>query len=164
MRRAGFAAPGGGHSSEGMRALLRTGSLVRRPVVAGVERLGVAVDGLLDRPLTRLVGLDVRCQDGAHRFLPFPACEVGADGLMVDSPLVLLDPGHDFYRDGGDPFSTLLGRSVADAGGEVGALADLLLDGGGNVVRLVASAADGEIELAAGPEVAIRRGGAPPPV
>ncbi len=147
-----------------MGALLRTGSLVRRPVVAGDERLGVAVDGLLDRPLTRLVALEVRCEDGTHRFLPFPACEVGADGLMVDSPLVLLDRGHDFYRLGGDAFSALLGRPVADAGGEVGTLADLLLDAEGTVVRLVASASGGEIELAAGPEVAVGNQGAPPPV
>jgi hypothetical protein len=47
-----------------MRALLRTGSLVRRPVLAGDERLGVTVVGLLDLPLTRLVGLDVHCADG----------------------------------------------------------------------------------------------------
>jgi hypothetical protein len=147
-----------------MRALLRTGSLVRRPVLAGDERLGVTVDGLLDRPLTRLVGLEVRCADGTERFLPFPACEVGADGLVVDSPLVLLDREHDFYRNGGDAFSALLGRPVAEGGGEVGALADVLLDTEGNVVRLVASAADGEIELVAGPEVAVANHDAPPPV
>jgi hypothetical protein len=54
-------------------------------------RLGVAVDVLLDGLVRRLVGLDVLCGDGAHRFLPFPACDVLEAPLSVDSALVFLE-------------------------------------------------------------------------
>ena len=50
-----FRRPGAGACLGGMRPLLRTGSLVGRPVVIGDVRLGVAVDALL-RPCPRPAG------------------------------------------------------------------------------------------------------------
>jgi hypothetical protein len=138
-----------------MRALHRTGSLVGRPVVIGDVRLGVAVDALLDRALGRLVGLDVHCRDDAHRFLPFPACEVHEDSLAVESALVLLDRELDFYRVGGASLSALRGEPVVVGGQELGALAELLVDDEGSVVLLALATPHGETELEPGPDVLV---------
>jgi hypothetical protein len=138
-----------------MRPLLRTGSLAGRPVAIRDVRLGVAVDALLDRPLARLVGLEVRCSDEAHRFLPFPACQVLPDRVAVESELVLLDRELDFYRGGGRALSDLRGQRVVAAGEELGTLADLLVDGEGEVVRILVATPHGEIEVEAGADVTI---------
>ncbi len=125
--------------------------LARRAVVFRGVRLGVVVDVLLDRPLRRLVGFEVRCPDGAHRFLPFPACEVRDDRLAVESALVLLDRELDFYRLGGSAFSALEGQQVRRRGAETGPLVDLLFSNEGDVQRVVASTRRGELELEPGP-------------
>jgi hypothetical protein len=138
-----------------MSPRLRTGSLAGRPVVIGDQRLGVAVDALFDRALGRLVGLDVRCRDDAHRFLPYPACEVLEDRLAVESALVLLERELDFYRVGGNALSKLRGQPVAVDGEEVGTLADLLVDVEGLVVGIVVASRHGEIDVEPGAGVAI---------
>jgi hypothetical protein len=129
--------------------------LVGRPVVIGDVRLGVTVDALLDRALGRLVGLDVRCRDGAHRFLPFPACQVAADRLEIESALVLIERELGFYRAAGSALSDLRGQLVTVRGEEVGALADLLVGAEGEVAGIVISAPHGESELEAGSDVAV---------
>ena len=133
----------------------RTGVLVRRPVVVGAVRLGVTVDGLFDRPLTRLIGFDVRCGDGTHRFLPFPACEVCDERIAVGSALVLLDRGLGFYTVGGSVFSDLQGQEVSLDGEQIGPLADLLVNAEGSVERIVVSVPDGPLELEPGPELRV---------
>ena len=138
-----------------MRALLRTGSLVGRPVVIRDVRLGVAVDALFDRALGRLVGLDVRCRDEAHRFLPYPACEVLGDRVAVESALVLLDRELDFYRVGGSTLSALRGQPVVEGGDELGTLADLVTGPGGEVVGIVVAGTHGETEIEPGADVAV---------
>ena len=120
-----------------MSPLLRTGSLVGRPVVIQDMRLGVAVDALFDRALGRLVGLDVRCRDEANRFLPYPACEVLEDRLAVESPLVLLESELDFYRVGGN------------------ALAGLVIGPDGEVVGIVVATPHGEAEIDPGTDVVV---------
>jgi hypothetical protein len=126
-----------------------------RPVVIGDLRLGVAVDVLLDRALGRLVGLDVRCADEAHRFLPYPACEVEEDRIAVESALVLLDRELDFYRLGGSALSVLRGQAVVLGGEEIGDLVDLLVDGEGAVAGIAVATARGEVEIEPGPTVTI---------
>lgn len=138
-----------------MRALLRTGSLVGRPVVIRDVRLGVAVDALFDRALGRLVGLDVRCRDEAHRFLPYPACEVLGDRVAVESALVLLDRELDFYRVGGSALSALRGQPVVEGGDELGTLADLVTGPEGEVVGIVVAGTHGETEIGPGADVAV---------
>jgi hypothetical protein len=138
-----------------MSPLLRTGSLVGRPVVIGDVRLGAAVDVLLDRALTRVVGLDVLCGDGARRFLPLPACELSRERLVIESPLVLLERELDFYRSGGRTFSDVSGGTVTVAGNEVGTLADLLVGEEGDVARILVSTPGRELELEPGPDVAV---------
>jgi hypothetical protein len=130
-----------------MTPLHSTVALVGRAVVLGDIRLGVCVDALLDHWLQRLVGLDVTSGDTAHRFLPFPACEVRADVLAVESSLVLLDRELDFYRIGGRAFSELRGLPVRVSGVEIGPLADLLVDDEGDVRTILASTPSGEREL-----------------
>ncbi len=130
-----------------MLPLHRTSTLVRRAVTYRDIRLGVTTDALFDRAVRRLVGLDVRCGDGADRLLPFPACEVRDGRLAVESALVLLEGNVDFYRLEGSTFSALQGVSVLAGGIEVGALADLVVGDDGEVIRVVAAAQDGDVEL-----------------
>jgi len=91
-------------------------------------RLGAAVDAFFDRTLARLLGLEVRCSDGVHRFLPFPAFEAQGDRLAIESPLVLLDRELGFYRAGGNVFSDLRGQHVGLDEKAIGVLADLIVD------------------------------------
>jgi hypothetical protein len=138
-----------------MTSLHRTGTLVRRPVVIGDVRLGAAVDALFDRTLTRLLGLEVRCSDGVHRFLPFAACEAQGDRFAIESPLVLLDRELGFYRAGGNAFSDLRGQHVGLDEKAIGALADLIVDQEGSVRRVVVSAPRGVVELEPGPGLVV---------
>ena len=138
-----------------MSPLLRTGTLVGRPVVIQDVRLGVAVDALFDRALGRLVGLDVRCRDEANRFLPYPACEVFEDWLAVESPLVLLERELDFYRVGGSSLSGLRGQPVLVSGAALGTLADLVIGPEAEVVRIVVATPHGETEIDPGTDVVV---------
>ena len=138
-----------------MRGRHRTGTLVRRPVVIGNVRLGAAVDVLFDRSLDRLVGFEVSCSDGVHRFLPFPACEVLPDRLAIESALVLLDRELGFYRTGGRAFTDLHSQEVSRAGDRLGGLADLLVDQEGKVERLVISAPGGRVEVGLEPGLVV---------
>ena len=151
----GLDGPGAGHPRRWMRSLHRTGALVGRPVMYRDIRLGVAVDALLDGLVRRLVGLDVLCGDGAHRFLPFPACDVLETHLSVDSALVFLERDVDFYRAGGRPFSTLQGLPVRLSGIEVGTLADVVVTPAGDVQHVVASTSKGDRELEPGPGLVV---------
>jgi hypothetical protein len=138
-----------------MGPLHSTRGLVRRAVAFRDVRLGVVVDALLDRPLRRLVGFEVRCNDGVHRFLPFPACEVLDDSLAIESALVLLDRDLDFYRLGGSAFSDLEGEPVRVRREEAGPLVDLLFSDEGDVRRVVSSTLQGELELEPGPGLVV---------
>lgn len=103
------------------------------PVGVRSIRLGVPVDLLLDRDEWRVIGFDVRCGDGAHRFLAWAAATVGVDRISVGSALTLLDD-IGFYRTRTRSFRALLGSHVwADA-----SLRDLLLGADGAVLELVA--------------------------
>ncbi len=138
-----------------MGYLHSTGALVGRTVVLGDVPLAVAVDALLDRPLRRLVGFDIRCGDGAHRFLPFPACELLEDRIGVESALVLLDQGLDFYRLGGSAYSDLRGLPVQLGGAVSGSLVDLAVSTEGDVRRIVASTSQGNQVLEPGPGLVV---------
>lgn len=151
MRPSRLESAGPGHRGRRMDALHRTGGLLRRAVTYRDIRLGVVEDVLFDGALGRLVGLDVRCGDGAHRFLPFPACELVDGRLAVESALVFLERDLDFYRRGGRSLSDLVGEPVRRRGAELGPLADLLVTADGDVRRFVAASSGGERELDAGP-------------
>ena len=148
-----------------MLPLLRTSGLVRRPVVYRDIRLGVAADVLFDRAIRRLVGLEVRCGDGKDRFLPFPACEVRDEVIVVESALVLLERNLEFYRLDGCTFSELRDtRVVVGRDHDAGTLADLLVSTDGEVARIVAAAGDGLRELEADGAVTLGNQGLRPAV
>ena len=74
-------------------------SLLRLPVVVRGIRLGEVEGVLLDREAARIIGLDVRCGDGANRFLPFSTARESGGWIEIDSTLTLLDPPElAFYR------------------------------------------------------------------
>lgn len=138
-----------------MEELHRTGGLLRRAVTYRDIRLGGVGDALFDGALGRLVGLDVRCGDGAHRFLPFPACELVEGRLAVESALVFLERDLDFYRLGGRSFSELVDEPVGRGAAELGVLADVLVNADGDVRRLLVATPKGELELEAGADLRV---------
>ena len=108
--------------------------LLRRPVRLRGISLGRSVDAVLDPTGSRVLGLDVLCGDGAHRFLPLSAAEPGETEIAVRSALTLLDePQLRFYRAQGLSLQALLGTQQRDGG----RLADLLLGADGEVLELV---------------------------
>jgi sporulation protein YlmC with PRC-barrel domain len=76
--------------------------LLNRSVVTRGIELGRVVDVILDEAVEQPIGLDVRCRDGEHRFLPLATARIGEEDIEVDSPLMLLETDQlDFYRSHG---------------------------------------------------------------
>jgi hypothetical protein len=76
--------------------------LLNKRVVTGGIELGRVVDVIFDETGENAIGLDVRCRDGENRFLPMATADVSDGDVLVDSPLVLLEPDQlDFYRANG---------------------------------------------------------------
>jgi hypothetical protein len=88
--------------------------------------LGRPVDVLLDLGARRALGLEVRCRDEAHRFLPLAAARIDGDAVALRSPLLLLDDLA-FYRARGSSLRSLRGTGVGRAGRRVGVLDDVLI-------------------------------------
>ena len=81
---------------------MRGVELLNRRVLTGGIELGRVVDVIFDETGENAIGLDVRCKDGENRFLPMATADVGDGDVVVDSPLVLLEPDQlDFYRSRG---------------------------------------------------------------
>ncbi|HEU4942138.1 MAG TPA: PRC-barrel domain-containing protein [Gaiellaceae bacterium] len=73
--------------------------LLQRPVSLRGVRIGHVVDVILDASEERAMGLEVRCQDGRHRFLPMAAASPAGAEVGIDSPFALLDTDElEFYR------------------------------------------------------------------
>ena len=73
--------------------------LLRLPVTANGIELGRTVAVLADRD-GRIVGFELVCRDGARRFLPAGAADIGATEIRVASALVCLgEPELDWYRE-----------------------------------------------------------------
>jgi uncharacterized protein YrrD len=103
----------------------------------GLE-LARPVDLLLDREGLRVVGLDVRCGDDVHRFLPLPTAAIGDGALTIHSPLVLLEEDElDFYRARAFALSSLRGRAVTNQGESVGKLRDVVFAPSGELRAVV---------------------------
>jgi len=89
--------------------------LLRRPVKIRGIQLGRAVDLILDPAGRRVLGFDVLCGDGAHRFLPIAAAEAGTSEISVRSSLTLLDPAElAFYRERGTTLTALREEELDD--------------------------------------------------
>ncbi len=62
-------------------------------------RVGRVVDVILDAAEGRPMGLEVRCLDRRHRFLPMAAATSVGDEVVIGSPFALLETDElEFYR------------------------------------------------------------------
>lgn len=96
MARPGSPSVESGHTGRGMEHWLQ------RPVRLRGVQLGNVVDVILDADARDAVGLEVRCEDGQHRFLPMAAAKLVDRDVVVDSPFALLDADElAFYRERG---------------------------------------------------------------
>jgi hypothetical protein len=101
-------------------------------------QLGQPADLLLNRESLRVVGLDIACGDGAHRYLPLPVAVVKEEELAISSPLVLLEEDElSFYRTRTFAYSSLRGRPVEVAGVVAGKLVDIVIDSSGTLVEVI---------------------------
>jgi hypothetical protein len=67
-------------------------------VMKGIQ-VGRVIDVILEREQRGVIGFEVRCEDGRHRFLPRAAAKSDGTAIEIDSPLALLDTDQlDFYR------------------------------------------------------------------
>ncbi len=127
-----------------MRALSAE-HLLGLPVRLHGVQLGRPVELLLDRETLRAVGLDVLCRDEAHRFLPFPTATVREEGIVIPSPLFLLEEEElDFYRSRTVALSELRGRAVNWNGRTLGTMRDVVVATSGDLVDVVVET-NGEI-------------------
>jgi sporulation protein YlmC with PRC-barrel domain len=86
----------------GIRAAGLMEDFLQRAVLMNGIYIGRVVDVILDAEGGSAVGLEVRCEDGRHRFLPLAAARLGAEAIEIDSPLALMDGDQlDFYRERG---------------------------------------------------------------
>lgn len=78
--------------------------LLQRSVRLHGVRVGHVVDVILEATGEQAMGLEVRCLDGRHRFLPMAAASPVGDDVVIDSPFALLDTEElEFYRERGVP-------------------------------------------------------------
>jgi uncharacterized protein YrrD len=78
----------------------RAEELLTLPVLVRGVKLGRAVDLIVAPDGSRALGIEVRCGDGVHRFLPLAVTTIGEGAIEIDSPLVLLDFDQvGFYRE-----------------------------------------------------------------
>jgi hypothetical protein len=77
----------------------RVAELLALPVRLHGIHLGKPVQALVDSQDDRLLGLELVCGDGAHRFLPFSVAHVRPAEIEVSSALTLFDERElDYYR------------------------------------------------------------------
>lgn len=73
--------------------------LLERTVVIKGLRIGRVVDVILDRENRGVIGFEVRCADGRHRFLPQAAATEHDSVIEIESPFALLDTDQlEFYQ------------------------------------------------------------------
>jgi sporulation protein YlmC with PRC-barrel domain len=73
--------------------------LLEREVSINGVQVGRVVDVLLAPDRETVVGLEVRCNDGRHRFLPKAAASERGNAIAIDSPFALLDTDQlEYYR------------------------------------------------------------------
>lgn len=132
------------------------GELLRLPVCVNDVELGRPTDLLVDLDRLRVVGVDVHCDEGGHRFLPLAAAELSAEQINATSSLALLDESA-YYRKHGASLSSLRGASVDLGGRRVGALADIVLRPNGEVTRVVVERDSGRVRRLRAARVCIRR-------
>src|SRR5919199_2333498 len=135
------------------------GSFVSEDVLAlpvrldGID-LGRAVELVVDLDVRRVLGVEVRCGDDTHRFLPLAAAHIRDGEIGVASPLTLLDDLA-FYRGRGHGLGALRGARVATAAGKLGTLRDVVFDADGSIRELVIATSAGERHVVPGADVRV---------
>ena len=75
--------------------------LAKQVVLNGIP-VGRVVDVLFGADGETFLGLEIRCEDGRHRFLPRAAARDREHAIEIESPFALLDSDElDFYRSQG---------------------------------------------------------------
>jgi hypothetical protein len=111
-----FSGRRGGQDARAVRPI-RSDQLLPLPVRLHGIQLGRPVDLLLDRDELRVLGLDVRCGDDVHRFLPLPTAIVSDGEITIRSPLVLFEEDElAFYQQRAHSLAALRGTAVAGGG------------------------------------------------
>ena len=123
-----------------------SGGLLSLPVRLHGIALGRPVDLIVQPETMRLLGLEVRCGDDTHRFLPLGAARIGEHEIAIGSPLLLLDE-LPFYRRQGRSFQALRGARVKAGGADVGTLKDVLVGDEGKIERLLVTGPGGVREV-----------------
>jgi uncharacterized protein YrrD len=126
-----------GHDGAEVDEVSGDGVLAMPVRLHGIE-LGRPVDLLLDREALRVVGLDVRCGDDVHRFLPLPTASIADGALSIHSPLVMLEAEQlAFYRSRSFTLASVKRRAVTSKGREIGVLRDIVFARDGALLALV---------------------------
>ena len=131
--------------------------LLHLPVCVDGAELGRPTDLLVDLDRLRVVGLNVRCDQGAERFLPLAAAELAAERINASSSLALLDESA-YYGEHGASLRSLRGASVDLAGRRVGTLTDIVLRSDGEVTRIVVKGESGKLRRLGAKHVRIGQG------
>jgi sporulation protein YlmC with PRC-barrel domain len=130
--------------------------LLRLPVRLHGIQLGTPTDVILDLDAERAIGLEVRCGDDVHRFLPLATANLGPGEIAVHSALILLEePELAFYRERGTTLRSLRGLAVDRAGVRVGRCADVVLGDGGAIEALLVDDGSGASRVPLGDGVTI---------
>ena len=132
------------------------GELLHLPVCSDGAELGRPTDLLVDLDRLRVVGINVRCSQGAERFLPLAAAELAGERINVASSLALLDESA-YYGEHGASLRSLRGAAVDLAGRPVGTLNDIVLRPDGEVTRVVVRGESGRLRRLGAKHVRIER-------
>ena len=116
------------------------------PVRLHRVELGRPVDVIVDVDGWRALGIEVRCGDGTHRFLPLAAMQLGDGEISIASAFMLLDEVA-FYRARGRPLERLRGGTVTTGAGRLGTLRDMTFGPDGSISELVVSTPGGELRF-----------------
>jgi hypothetical protein len=115
----------------------RGNELLALPVRFRGIQLGRPADLLLERDTFRVVGLDVLCGDGGHRFLPLSVAIVGDTEIAILSTLLLREENElEFYRAGTLALGTLRTWPVEVRGVAAGTLADIVVARDGRLLAV----------------------------
>lgn len=126
----------------------RATQLLSLPVRLHGIQLGRPVDLLLDREEFRALGLDVRCGDDIHRFLPLPTAVVKDDEICIRSPLVMLEEDElGFYRARSFGLASLRGRTIEREGRQAGKLVDIVVSPDWSLSEIVVEAEGKEARI-----------------
>ena len=152
-----FAEDGAGHDHVAVDERSSSGGeLLHLPVCVDGAELGRPTDLVVDLDRLRVVGLNVRCDQGAQRFLPLAAAKLSREQINASSRLALLDESA-YYGEHGASLRSLRGAAVDLAGRQVGTLTDIVLRANGDVTRIVVKNEGGKLRRLRANRVRIRQ-------